>query len=124
MAPTPTHSVKHINNWKLNIYIAPSLQAQLNSRNVFDRDNARDSVCKRFKEACRARFPEFGLTRIEWGDITVTPLTPQRPGAQIPINTSAPALDDRHCCDDENCVVCDDGNHQWCRKGCTLTARR
>lgn len=128
----PTHSVKHVNGWEVNLSIAPTHQAQLKSRDAAELRSARDSICIRFKKACQKKYPSFRSDqRIEWGQLTLTPLPPMvdrtvYPRVDSPKGTaSTPVPDvDRHCCDDDNCRVCDDGNHQWCRKGCTLFSRR
>lgn len=120
MAPAPTHSVTHRHGWQANIYIAASLLTQLRSRNTDERNNARTSVCIRFRKACTAKFPEFGLTRIEYDDLVINSLA-----TSVPVLTKPPAakpvVTETHCCDDDNCVPCDIGYHSaQCRKGCTI----
>lgn len=123
MAQQPTHLVKHKAGWVAHIYIAASLQAQLKSRNLSERNNARHSVCIRFREACRAKYRDFGLMHVEWEDLRVTPLETSIPPAQrTSPPQSRPAPEEEHCCDDDNCVPCDLGYHRLqCTKGCTIS---
>lgn len=123
--PAPTHAVKHYQLGEANIYIAPSLQARLKSRNVTTRDRARDSVCIRFREACKAKAGDSwnwveGQPFLNWSDLVITELPAPEAAPASASAVVAPPQVEKSCCDDENCVVCDIGNHHFCRKGCTL----
>jgi hypothetical protein len=116
----PTHKIKHYQLGEANIYIAPSLQTRLNSHIRAIRDGARDSVCIRFRKACRAKAGDDwnwveGQPFLNWYDLAITELP-----APVPSAVTAPPKMEGTCCDDDNCVVCDIGNHSFCRKGCTL----
>jgi hypothetical protein len=110
------------------IYIADSLQRKLESRDSLVQLGARDSVCIRFREACRILHPKFGKTRVEWHELrfekiqvaamaTFVGHPSERPN-HLP-TTDDDILDPRFGvreCDD--CKVCDNGNHEWCPNDC------
>lgn len=118
----PTHSVTHRNGRVVNIYIAPTLAQQLLSRDAQARTDARSSICIRFRKAYAQKFSGDTLPRVEWEDIVVRKLTaPTTSNAVQPGATAQqPQPQEKRCCPDDDCVVCDQGNHGWCRKGCTL----
>jgi hypothetical protein len=111
----PTHKVKHIDGWEANIYIAPSLQQQLKSRDEDKRNNARTSVCIRFNRACEKKFPKWNTSRrVEWDQIELTEIVPLPPTVK---SRAIPTPVRVQECDD--CAWCDIGNHHQCRN-CTL----
>jgi hypothetical protein len=121
----PTHAVKHHQLGEANIYVAPSLQERLKSRNPATRDRARDSVCIRFRKACEAKAGDSwnwveGQPFLNWSDLAITELPAPTPRVVKAPASAAPPKVEGTCCDDDNCVVCDIGNHGFCRKGCTL----
>jgi len=127
---TPTHSAQHKSGWQANIYIADSLQAQLQSSNTAERQRAEMSVCKRFRAACGHKFPKFNLARVEWNDITLSPLHVAAP--RVPTTMPAPtkstpapivlakAEDTRECDDCFNCEQLNDHHHCSSSGGCPL----
>lgn len=119
----PTHHVKHKNGWEADVYIAVSLQRQLRSRSDDLRQQARASVAIRVRNALGEKFPRFPKSAwLEWSDFTLTELQPVAAIVRAPKprpSTKKPVVA-KHCCDDDNCAVCDQGNHGYCRKGCNL----
>ncbi|HEX6415926.1 MAG TPA: hypothetical protein VFZ62_00160 [Candidatus Saccharimonadales bacterium] len=121
----PTHRVRHAGLGEANIYVSPRQQAALDGHNTEARDRARQHVCIRFREACKAKAGASwnwvdGQPFINWNELAITKLPlPEAPSAATPVVTVPPRAEGS-CCDDENCVVCDQGNHGFCRKGCTL----
>ena len=130
-----THYAKHRLGGDASIHITDDLWAAANvPYDTETRRKARASICIRFRKACSKKFPGFGITRIEWSDLTITPLEepkqympPARrsPGSvkpkPAPPRSPAPTpKSDEHCCEYDNCAVCDVGNHHHCRRGCTL----
>ncbi len=113
----PTHHVEHVFGWKADIYIAPSLLAKLQSRDADIREGARDSVCIRLRTACKHKFPEFDMARVEWGHLKLTPLHTSSTPKSVPL-ASQPS-DNREC---DDCPSCDQGYHERCRQagGCPL----
>lgn len=83
MAPLPTHHVKHVNNWEVEMHISPALIEKLASRNVEIRDNARLAICVQFRKACEAKYSKkWRGDWIAWPELKITPLpatTPQQP---------------------------------------------
>lgn len=118
----PTHSVTHRNGRVVNIYIAPELAEKLLSQDAKERTGARSSVCIRFRKAYQQKFAGASLSRVEWEDIVVRGLkvTTMSNAVQPGATAQQPSSREKQCCPDDNCVVCDQGNHGWCRKGCTL----
>ena len=73
--------------------------------------NTRNFICVRFRKMCESRadaprLPAFLL----WSHLEVVEL-PAKP------------MIDRYCCENE-CASCEQGYHERCRKGCTLSSRQ
>lgn len=111
----PTHSVTY-GKFQANLYIAASLQQQLEDGKSVDRKQARDSVCIKFQRACSAKYGREWARRhpfIKWGNLTVAPLEPAVPRQLVTRG---------ECCDNERCFVCSElNNHHQCSLGCTLS---
>ena len=124
----PTHHVKHRDGWEVNLYIAPSLEARLRSRDSEVRDGARRSVCIRFREACKAAYPDKwpyadGYPFIEWGQLSISKLGPldppgsSQPGPTPPSKpTPTPQGAAQECTCPDSCVMCDLGDHARCHR--------
>ena len=115
MSTTLTHRATHEEGWEVDIYIAPSLQAQLANPHGPTRAKAEDSVSIRFREACSTKYgPAWrrGHRYVEWQEFNLTVLEPEA------------YRDDDGLCD--NCPSCEANFHDHCdsRYGCPNAAVR
>jgi len=129
---TPTHLITHSKGWEAHIYIAESLQDQLESSSSYQRENAQHSVSIAFREACKKKFPSFGLQYVEFADLRLTPLhTEPEPGDDLvwtgrewlptSVFGDVPDEDDDGC---DECPRCEEGYHEQCRNRNCPQARR
>lgn len=76
-------------------------------------------IIEQYKAAMRAKTGRRILRWIYWHVLRFEKVASS---SEASTGTIKPIPSDRQCCPDGNCKVCDDGNHHWCRKGCTLFA--
>lgn len=109
----PTHRITHTDGSEVDIYIASTLQRQLESSMLSSMQSARDSVCINFRHAGIAKFGErWGRSHkyVEWKQLTVT--------AQDFSSSYDDDDEGEDVCDE--CPSCDTGYHERCsrRGGC------
>lgn len=106
----PTHQVKHLNGFTVNIYIHPNILSRLGSRDDKLRQAAKDAICIAFRKAAVSKYHSrwTGGNWVQWSQIEVKPLES---------DYDEPMRDDRIC---DDCAMCDLGHHERCRQrdGC------
>ena len=118
----PNYLIEHRDGWKVEMYLSRQFRARLNNHNSEIRASARMEICRRFRKACEAQMkgdPSVSLspppTWVDWRHLQLTlQSSPEAEQALSPVRAGG------QCCPDDNCVVCDIGNHGFCRNGCTI----
>lgn len=119
MADKPTHLAVLKSGFITKVYVQQELRDQLDSEDNDLRKNANIHLRKLIRGALSVDHPGFKDKRTLIGEFQLFPIAPE---TWLP--TTVRQLTQPHCCDDDNCPVCDMNNHHWCRKGCTLGRRR
>lgn len=74
-------------------------------------------IIEQFRKAWSGKFGRSLDIWLIWRQLDLEPVDETPTGRRA---ARKPRTEERHCCPDEDCTVCDIGNHHHCRKGCTL----
>jgi hypothetical protein len=119
LAPMPTHRITHKDGSEADIYIASTLQQQLDSQFLDARKRAQSSICINFREACSNQYDAAWAREhkfIDWNDLEIQPL--------VSLTQQYQESDDSGDCDE--CPSCEIGYHERCRQsnGCPVAVLR
>lgn len=100
----------------LDIIIDKLTDARSKSRTS---EQSQKFIIEQFKAAMRAKTGRPVRRWLYWSVLRLEEVTDDTIDL---IDVYKPIASGKQCCPDDNCKVCDDGNHHWCRKGCNLFA--
>jgi hypothetical protein len=118
----PTHSVRHVDRFTVEMYIPSNVQVNLVSPDTTTRGNARKWVCVNFKKACDAEFGDKWKSvrhnSVEWHQIELTILSRKQEtiARQKLVRIG-------ECCDDDSCNPCASGDAYALHASCTATPK-
>ncbi len=111
----PTHAIRDINGWRVELYFTPKTMAKLRSRDEVQRAQIQHYVCKRYREACKRRYADWTDHFVRFDQLEIRSLESDWQPPQL----RRPRQD--YCnCPNEECKACDIGYHSRCQYGCTL----
>lgn len=109
MAEKSTYHVVHNDyGFEADIIVDDDIVRRLESNDEEIRRRTQDYLCVMFREECTKKYGVERTRSIDW--VYWDKIHISRP----------PVSPARHCCDNDNCVMCDTGYHERCRYGCTL----
>ena len=115
-SPLPTHKVTHVRGWSVDMHIHPSVLENLHSRHDYElRNRSRTAVCAAFRDMCRReRIEGFNASWVDWDHIaSIRPLSQHEVAYHA--SQRRPMSPDGYDCDE--CPMCENGDHQFCRSG-------